>query len=155
MRVTGGALRSRRLPSPAGRAVRPTPDRVKVSLFGILGDRVVDARVLDLFAGTGALGFEALSRGAAGVTFVERHRATAESIEALATEFGVAERVTVLPLAVERSLRLLEGPFNVIFADPPYESGFPAAALRALREHELIAPGATIVCEHSSRVAAA
>ena len=72
--ITGGTLRSRRVPTPPGRAVRPTPARVKEALFSILGARVDDARVLDLFAGSGALGFESLSRGAAHVTFVEKHR---------------------------------------------------------------------------------
>src|ERR1700737_3512662 len=69
--ITGGTRRSRRVPAPPGRAVRPTPARVKEALFSILGARVDDARVLDLFAGSGALGFESLSRGAAHVTFVE------------------------------------------------------------------------------------
>jgi 16S rRNA (guanine966-N2)-methyltransferase len=134
--------------------VRPTPDRVKVSLFAMLGERLANARVLDIFAGTGALGFEALSRGAANVTFVERHRPTAAAIAALARDFGVDDRVTVVPVAVERALTTLRGPFDVIFADPPYAAGFPVAALRELRERQLAAPGATIVCEHSSRSAA-
>ena len=91
--ITGGTLRSRRVPTPPGRATRPTPARVKEALFSILGARVADARVLDLFAGSGALGFEALSRGAAHVTFVERHRPTADALARAARELGVDDRV--------------------------------------------------------------
>ena len=88
--ITGGTLRSRRVPTPPGRAVRPTPARVKEALFSILGSRVPGARVLDLFAGTGALGFESLSRGAAHATFVEKHRPTAERMQC-------GERLTSTP----------------------------------------------------------
>ncbi len=89
--ITGGTLRSRRVPTPPGRAVRPTPARVKEALFSILGSRVDDASVLDLFAGSGALGFESLSRGAAHVTFVEKHRPTADALRAAARDLGVAD----------------------------------------------------------------
>ena len=80
LRLTGGTLRSRSVRTPSGRAVRPTPARVKEALFSILADRIGNANVLDLFAGTGALGFEALSRGAAHATFVEQHRPTADAL---------------------------------------------------------------------------
>ena len=96
LRLTGGTLRSRSVRTPSGRAVRPTPARVKEALFSILADRIDGAVVLDLFAGTGALGFEALSRGAAHGTFVEQHRPTAAALRGRAQALGLADRTTVL-----------------------------------------------------------
>ncbi len=103
--ITGGTLRSRRVSTPPGQAVRPTPARVKEALFSILAHRVDEARVLDLFAGSGALGFESLSRGAAHVTFVEKHRPTAHALTESAKTLGVAERVEVIAAPVERAVR--------------------------------------------------
>jgi len=149
--ITGGTLRSRRVPSPPGRAVRPTPARVKEALFSILGSRVGDARVLDLFAGSGALGFESLSRGAAHVTFVEKHRPTADALRAAARELGVAEHVLVIAAPAERAVDALGGRYDLVFADPPYAAPYPAAALRTLRSRNAIDTATTIVYEHSAR----
>jgi 16S rRNA (guanine966-N2)-methyltransferase len=151
--ITGGTLRSRRVPTPPGRATRPTPARVKEALFSILGMRVVDARVLDLYAGSGALGFEALSRGAAHVTFVERHRPTAAALRTVARELGVDAQVEVVAAPAERAARTVAGRYDVVFADPPYAQPYPAAALRALRDRRAIDERTTIVYEHSSREA--
>src|SRR5476649_617011 len=96
LKLTGGTLRSRRVSAPSGRAVRHTPARVKEALFSILGSNVSGARVLDLFAGTGALGFEALSRGAAFVTFVEADRPVATALAKTARELDVADRCDVV-----------------------------------------------------------
>src|SRR5665213_2592785 len=142
--ITGGTLRSRRVPSPPGRAVRPTPARVKEALFSILGSRVDDARVLDLFAGSGALGFESLSRGAAYVTFVEKHRPTADALRAAARELGVAA-------PAERAVSALAGRYDLVFADPPYAHPYPAAAFGALRARRSIDAATTVVYEHSAR----
>src|SRR5581483_8211485 len=120
MRLSGGELRSRPIRVPRGRSIRPTPGRVREALFSILGDRVKDAHLLDLFAGSGAVGFEALSRGAAHVTFVERHAATAARIRASARNLGVAERTSVIALTVATAVRRLSGPFHLVYADPPY-----------------------------------
>jgi 16S rRNA (guanine966-N2)-methyltransferase len=152
--ITGGTLRSRRVPSPPGRAVRPTPARVKEALFSILGSRVDDARVLDLFAGSGALGFESLSRGAAHVTFVEKHRPTADALRAAARDLGVAEHVEVIAAPAERAVRAVAGRFDLVFADPPYAQPYPQAALGALRERHAIDAATTVVFEHSAREAA-
>ena len=149
--ITGGTLRSRRVSTPPGRAVRPTPARVKEALFSILGARVANARVLDLFAGTGALGFESLSRGAAHVTFVEKHRPTADALRGVARELGVAEHVDVIAAPAERAVRAVGGRFDLVFADPPYAHPYPAAALNALRERSAIDAETTVVFEHSSR----
>jgi 16S rRNA (guanine966-N2)-methyltransferase len=151
MRVTGGSLRSRHVHAPRGRAVRPTPGRVREALFSILGERVIDARVLDLFAGTGALGFEALSRGAASVTFVEAHRPTAAAIERAAGAFGVGERVGVLGLPAEKAPRALRGRYDLVFADPPYVQGFPGALFTALAAAGVVDRETSIVFEHSGR----
>ncbi len=151
--ITGGMLRSRRVSTPPGRELRPTPARVKEALFSILGTRVEDARVLDLFAGTGALGFESLSRGASHVTFVERHRPTAEALRATARALGVAEQVAVLNAPAERAVHAVAGRYDLVFADPPYAQPYPAAALAALRARGAIDPATTVVYEHAARSA--
>ena len=152
--ITGGTLRSRRVPIPSGRAVRPTPSKVKEALFSILGPRIADARVLDLFAGSGALGFESLSRGAAHVTFVERHRPTADALRAVARELGVDKQVAVIAAPAERAARALDGRYDLVFADPPYAEPYPAKTFATLRERHAIDPATTVVYEHSSRDAA-
>ncbi len=151
--ITGGMLRSRRVSTPPGREVRPTPARVKEALFSILGAQVEAARVLDLFAGTGALGFESLSRGASHVTFVERHRPTADALRATARTLGVAERVAIVNMPAERAAHALGGRFDLVFADPPYAQPYPAAAFAALRARAAIDPATTIVYEHAARSA--
>jgi 16S rRNA (guanine966-N2)-methyltransferase len=152
--ITGGTLRSRRVPSPPGRAVRPTPARVKEALFSILGSRIDDARVLDLFAGSGALGFESLSRGAAHVTFVEKDRPTADALRTAARDLGVAERVLVIAAPAERAVAAVRGRYDLVFADPPYEHPYPSAIFDTLRARHAIDPATTVVYEHSARGAA-
>jgi 16S rRNA (guanine966-N2)-methyltransferase len=147
--VTGGTLRSRRLPNVPKHGVRPTPARVKESLFAILSARVDDAVVLDLFAGSGALGFEALSRGARHVTFVEANANVAERLREAASELGVDEQCEVFTMRAERAVARLRRRYDIVFVDPPYAAGFPATALDALRARELLAEDAVIVYEHS------
>ena len=157
MRVISGRFGGRTLVAPAGAATRPTADRVREALFSVLAD-VEGNAVLDLYAGTGALGIEALSRGATRATFVEnaRHalRALRQNLDAL--ELGDA--TTVLPIAVERALRTppwREG-FDLIFLDPPYaviRGGHFRAALAKAVERGLtpsLRPGGRVVLEHAS-----
>lgn len=124
MRIIAGEWRGRTIEAPPGRATRPTADRVRETLFSMLASRIgsfEDLRVADLFAGSGALGFEALSRGAASATFVESDARAAAAIRRNADKLGAAERVRVIAssaLALPRS-----DPFDLIFADPPYGSG--------------------------------
>lgn len=151
MRLSGGELRSRRIDVPRGRAIRPTPGRVREALFSILGAKVNGARFLDLYAGSGAIGFEALSRGALHATFVESHRPTALRIRALAEQLGVAARTTVVAAPAERAARALAGPFDLVYADPPYAHEPPIALFVDLRERGALAPDAVIVYEHRSR----
>ena len=126
MRITGGLWRSRRLRGPGrGRALRPTPDALRERGFAVLRDLVVGARFLDLYAGTGAIGLEALSRGAREVVFVERHRPAARIIEANCAALEVPAprwRLLVLPamLALDELARRGE-PFDLAWADPPFE----------------------------------
>ncbi len=121
MRIIAGIARGMPLAVPRGDVTRPTSDRVREAIFSSLGDRVVGATVLDLFAGTGALGLEAASRGAQSVTFVEQNRAALESLEQNVAEF--VRRGGIEPVVVREDVfRYLRrgAKFNLVFADPPY-----------------------------------
>ncbi len=144
-------MRSRKLNSPKGENVRPTPGRVKEALFSILMDRIEGAAFLDLFAGTGAIGFEAISRGAASVVCVEAHRETAHAIRDAAAEFGIAKNFTLIAAPVDRALYRLEGTFDIVFADPPYASELPLQMFRLLLERKLLVDNSLVVFEHSAR----
>ena len=148
MRLSGGELRSRVIRSPQGSTVRPTPGRVKEALFSILGESLEGMRVLDLYAGTGAIGFEALSRGAKHATFVELHAPTAQRIRATAAEFGVAARVTVLCAPAEKAAQRIAGRFDFVYADPPYALPPPLLTFGSLRLRGAVDPETTIVYEH-------
>ena len=150
VRITGGVHRGRRLRLPRSADLRPTSDRVRSAVFSILGaDRLRDAPVLDLYAGSGVLGLEALSRGASGTVFVEsdarRCRHIRDALEAL----GLADRGSVHNGRVERALGTLttEG-FRVVFADPPYALTDWQPLMRLLNRAELLAEGAVVVAEH-------
>jgi 16S rRNA (guanine966-N2)-methyltransferase len=147
LRLSGGELRNRRIPAPRGSMVRPTPGRVKEALFSIIGEGITGARVLDLFAGTGAIGFEALSRGAVHATFVEQHASTAATIRATAAALGVTERVRVVCARAERAAHGLEGRYDFVYADPPFASPPPVAAFEALRQRGAIDPATLVVYE--------
>lgn len=129
---------------------RPTADRVRESIFNILGQRFEGERVLDLYAGSGALALEALSRGAGNAVLVERDRAAARVCEENAAALGFADRVLVQRGEVEAVLGRLEGPFDLVFLDPPYALG-PGPALRLLAERGLVAAGGRVVAEHDRR----
>lgn len=158
MRITGGELRSRRLVAPRSTATRPTQDRVREALFSILTSQGVfegpAPRALDLYAGTGALGLEALSRGASHAVFVEKARDALRALDENVHALAVTAQATVLRVAVDRALfdapRLrAAGPFDLVFLDPPYASlAETVALLPALVA--LLAPNATVVLEHAS-----
>jgi 16S rRNA (guanine966-N2)-methyltransferase len=150
-RITGGSLGSRKVRSPKGTHVRPTPGRVKESLFSILMPRLEGARVLDLFAGTGAIGFEAASRGAARVVSVEVRREIAHDIEEAAKNLGIDDVVTVFQAPAERALYRLEGPFDIVYLDPPYADPVPLQLFKLMRERQLLAPDAVVVYEHAAK----
>ena len=151
MRITGGRLAGRRLEVPRA-DVRPTADRVRESLFGRLGD-LAGKRVLDLFAGSGALGFEALSRGAESVVFADRSPLVLATLRKNAERLGVQDVIELRRGEARAVLRRLGGghPFDLAFVDPPYASGQLAAALGALVEAALLAPEALVVAESDRR----
>lgn len=126
MRVVAGEWRGRRLLSPSGRETRPTSDRVREAWMSVVAPQLGDASVLDLFAGSGALGIEALSRGARHATFVENAPAAIRTLTENLTALGVPpERTTILRTdAIRYVERLVDPDFDVVFADPPYEGGF-------------------------------
>ena len=161
MRITGGELRSRALKAPRGNDTRPTSDRVREALFSILiarGGVLTGARVLDLYAGTGALGLEAISRGAAAVVFVERSREALAVLRANVASLGVGDRTVVVAAAVEKADKALGAGgsrFGLVFADPPYadvKSGVATRALEAILPR--LEPAGLLVLEHASRDAA-
>ncbi len=132
IRIIAGEFRSRRLKTPASDRVRPTADRVREAWFSILERAVRHARVLDLFAGSGALGLEALSRGAVSADFVEVHRLALAALKANVTALKVADRAVIHRAdALKFAETLRPGQYDVAFADPPYE-GDQAARLVAL-----------------------
>ena len=150
LRIIGGRWRGRKLRFPAEEALRPTPDRVRETLFNWLGPGIAGARCLDLFAGSGALGLEALSRGAARVLFVEQGAAAARDLKATLDEWGGTEG------EVRRAdaLALLAGPaeaFEVVFLDPPFASTLLAEAAPRLVQGGWLAPGALIYVEAAAR----
>ena len=148
MRIIAGEWRGRVIEAPPGQATRPTADRVRETLFSMLASRLgsfEDLPVADLFAGSGALGLEALSRGAASATFVEKDAAAVAAIRRNAEKLGAGDRVRVIAssaLALPRS-----EPFDLIFADPPYGAGSGSAAVHAILDAGWLAPGGWLSVE--------
>lgn len=151
MRVIAGTARGRRLMAPAGDAVRPTSDRVKEALFSIVQTRLRGARVCDLYAGTGALGIEALSRGAVSVTFIDSDRRAISAISANLEATGLADGADVRRGTLPSALAVLEGPFDLILADPPYDTADDALDRLLERASGLLAPGGLVVIERDRR----
>jgi len=153
MRVIAGVLKGRVLAPVKGR-IRPTAAKVREAIFNILGAAVPAAWVLDLFAGTGALGIEALSRGARAAVFVEDHPAALKVLRQNLESLGLLAQTTVLPLPALAALKKLGGrlePFDLAFLDPPYGGAAAAATLAALGSSELLRPQARVVVEHGKR----
>ena len=150
MRIIAGEFRSRRLKSIPGAATRPTPDRLRETLFDILGPRIAGATFLDAYAGTGAVGMEALSRGAAHAFFLERHRAALEAIRQNLASLGVERRATVVAGAV--LLTIPKHHADIVFLDPPYELEREYAAVMEVLGGD---PPVIAVVQHSVRFALA
>ncbi len=164
MRIIAGKAKGRTLVTPKARVLRPTTDRVKESLFNILS--VEGSRFLDLFAGAGTVGLEALSRDASRVVFVESNRECAEALRANIERCGFLNMprnnlkegtgpdVDVIECSVDRALRLLAHRgerFEIVFADPPYERDLIDSTLRVIRALPLLEEGGVVVVQHSSR----
>jgi len=151
MRVVAGSLKSRALRAPKGSATRPTTDRVRESLFAVLGD-LEGVRVLDLYSGSGALAIEALSRGAACAVCVEHNRQALDAIRENRDSLGLADRLTIVPRRASESLKQLTGKFDLVLADPPWADLASAVTdLAALIGSGLLEKEALIVLEHASR----
>ena len=147
MRIIAGAWRGRPLLSPPGLATRPTSDRAREALFSMLQSRLgsfEDLHVVDLFAGTGALGLEALSRGAARCTFVETDRVAIDTLRRNVAKLGAEDRADVRQ---QDATRIAGGPYHLVFLDPPYRSGLGQQALANIAAAGALAPGALISVE--------
>jgi len=153
MRVIAGSFRSRTLQAPAGLATRPTSDRLRETLFNVLAPRIVGARFLDLYAGSGAVGIEALSRGAAEVVFVERADAALKVLRANLERLEVRKGIRIVKGSAGGFLRQPESPgcFDVVFLDPPYDSAWEYEAVLGLLGESAggkLAQGALVIAEH-------
>ena len=145
-------LRGRRLRAARTKGLRPTSERVRAALFSILGAEAVEgARVLDLFAGTGALGIEALSRGAASADFVEMHGGSCREIRKSIEDMGLGERGRVHRGAVPKALNGLEGDYDLIFLDPPYDMEDWQGLMERIGDGSLVRDDGLVAAEHSSR----
>jgi len=154
MRIISGSSKGRRLATRKSDAIRPTSDRVKESLFGILGDRVKERRVLDLFAGTGNLGIEALSRGARRAVFVEMGRQAVPVIRRNLAECGMWDRSEIVPKDVIRAIGVLKERserFDLILVDPPYGKGMVQRTLLKLSSNPIYHDDSILVIQHDRR----
>jgi 16S rRNA (guanine966-N2)-methyltransferase len=152
MRVIAGSHRGRRLSGPQGTSLRPTSDKVREALFSILGSRVSGGRFLDLYAGTGAVGIEALSRGASGVTFVEADLDAVHVVRKNLSACGLLDQAELRVGLVETFFRQHQWkiPYDVVFADPPYDHTGAIDLVLANANAELLAEDALIVIEQDS-----
>lgn len=148
MRVIAGSARGIRLDAPPGRDIRPTLDRVREALFSILMSRIEGSRFLDLFAGTGANGIEALSRGAAAAIFVDASRPALNTVRDNLTRARVAQRAMSLQLELPREIARISGNYDIVFADPAYDFGLYTELLAGIEERALLADDGIIVIEH-------
>lgn len=154
MRIVGGSLRGRKLLTPAGQAIRPTSDRVRESIFNILahgieGFGIDGLRVIDLFAGTGALGLEALSRGASFCLFVDDSVEARGLVRGNADALGVTGRTRLFRRDATALGQSSAGAFGLAFLDPPYGKGLAQMALAAMRDGHWLTPGAILVIEEN------
>ncbi|MCD4689929.1 16S rRNA (guanine(966)-N(2))-methyltransferase RsmD [bacterium] len=151
MRIIAGELRGRKIEAPRGSSVRPTYDRVRESLFATIDGRLLDARVLDLFAGTGSLGIESLSRGARSAVFVERDPGVVAHLRRTIERLEITDRCQVFRSDAIRfvsSRRSVQDPFDIVFADPPYDSDLARRVYEGLNRWEGMLPGGLAVIEH-------
>ena len=152
MRVVGGSARGVRLISPRGSGTRPTMDLVRGALFNILTPLgIEDALVMDLFAGTGSLGIEALSRGALHTDFVESSSQQCSDILGSLNATKLTQKAKIWHTTVEKALEQMRGKYDFVLMDPPYKDPFPAALLHKLQERALLEDDTVVVVGHSSR----
>ncbi|MBI4431398.1 MAG: 16S rRNA (guanine(966)-N(2))-methyltransferase RsmD [Candidatus Omnitrophica bacterium] len=154
MRIIGGEFKSRRLKFKCDPSVRPMTDRMRETLFNILGETVLNARVLDVFAGSGSIGLEALSRSASEVVFVELNSINISIIKRNLAELGLSRKAAIIKSDALKALSRLEGRaenFNLIFLDPPYNKGVMKKILPLLERSDILAPHARVIFHHSAK----
>jgi 16S rRNA (guanine966-N2)-methyltransferase len=157
MRITGGQAKGRRLYLPKGYPVRPTPDKIKEALFNIIPP-VEGKRFLDLYAGAGCVGLEALSRGALRAVFVEREPALVHAIRKNIQTCGFSDLAEVISADVKRGIGRLSRQgesFHVLFADPPYDRGLVGETLQMLKESQIMSDDVLVIIQHSVRESSA
>jgi 16S rRNA (guanine966-N2)-methyltransferase len=151
MRVIGGVHRGRRLRTVAGLQVRPTSDRLRETLFNIIAPKINGSNFLDVCAGSGAVGIEALSRGAAEVTFIERNRQACNTINTNLTALGITQGATIINREASVALKRLEQEsrqFEIVFFDPPYASALYDLVIRQLGFGKLLKRNSVVIVEH-------
>lgn len=151
MRIITGQFKGRRLKTLDGLAVRPTSDRMRETLFNILMPRIEDARFLDICAGSGAVGIEALSRGAAHVTFIESSRKAASVISENLRHCGITEHFQLVPRDAVTALKYFvqeNRQFDIVYFDPPYDSEIYSPVLWPIAQHNLLAEDGIVIVEH-------
>jgi 16S rRNA (guanine966-N2)-methyltransferase len=151
LRITSGEHKSRRLSAGKKMSIRPTSDRVKESIFNVLRGEIEGKRVLDLFAGSGSLGIEALSQGAESVTFVDSSTPSIKVLKKNLANLCLQNRATVLRLDGLRALKNLEFSFQLVFADPPYLKGFAQKIVDALTKSGVLENGGILILEHHKK----
>lgn len=153
MRITGGRAKGRALASPKGLNIRPSSDRVREAVFSVIGQDLSDLRALDLFAGTGSLGLEALSRGAQYALFVDRSTNSINLIKKNLRLCGFFDSGNVLKADLGKGIptrhALLMGCFDLVFIDPPYKSEYTRIILGDLSKREILSLGARVIAESS------
>ncbi|KRK35142.1 16S rRNA (guanine(966)-N(2))-methyltransferase RsmD [Loigolactobacillus bifermentans] len=150
MRIISGDFGGRRLKPVPGRATRPTTDKVKESIFNIIGPYFSGGQCLDLFAGSGALGIEAVSRGMDHAVLIDRQYAAIQVIKENVATTKAPERFKIIKTNAERALSQLQTPFDLVLLDPPYAQQKVVANLQFMQQAGLLNPAAQIMCETSS-----
>jgi len=156
MRIIGGEAKGRRIKTCKGIRTRPTADRVKETIFNLIGKSISGVRVLDLFAGSGSLGLEALSRGASQALFLDSSRPATSVVEENLAALGFEERAEVVRGDVFRLIPWLarrDRRFGIVFVDPPYDRGFAQKTVRLLNRFPILEEHGMVVVEHSKREA--
>lgn len=151
MRIIGGAAKSRPFSAPKGAALRPTADRIKEALFATLYS-VEGASFLDLYAGTGSVGMEALSRGARKSVFIEKDVRLTRALKKNVAQFDFGGASEIYTMEVKKGIRLMaerQERFDIVFADPPYGKGLAGATLELLSDGAIIAPGGIVIFQHA------
>ena len=150
MRIIGGEHRGRKIKQPETEAARPTKDRIREAVFNMIAEIVPGSRVLDIFAGSGAYGLEALSRGAEEAVFIEKDRECSKVIAENIAVLGVSERANIMTGDAEKGVARLAGDrrFDLVFADPPFNKGMTKNILIMINQYDILNPSGSVVIEH-------